>query len=395
MRKPEPFEVLQQAFPGIPSEEAQQLIASGVTRSFASGDIVCQEGSVEYCFYIILRGEVRVTKQINPEELRLLNHLYAGDFFGEMALIHDTPRTATVTAVLPTEVLEINKTAFDQALQRSSSIAIAMIREVSRRLRDNDEMAISDLQIKAAELSQTYQQLAEQELARRQFLTTIAHELRTPLTAAGGFLQMAQQTLVTKNRQVDKTMLVASLSTVSENLQRIVTLVNDILFLQEMDLIFAEFRPVNVSQLVVSVVEQFRPKAEQNGIRLNLDIPHIPEIPGDHKSLERALAAILDNAIKFSPDGGDVYIHVLHTEEEVRISVQDNGVGIPKEVLPHVFERFFHTDTIAGRLFGGIGLGLSIAREVVQQHGGKITVESYPPDSSEGRGSTFTIHLVV
>jgi len=108
MRTPEPYEVLQQAFPGIPPEEAQLLIASGDTRSFPIGAVVCQEGAVETCFYIILKGEVRVTKQITSEEVCLLNHLFAGDFFGEMALIHDTLRTATVAAVMPTEVLEIN-----------------------------------------------------------------------------------------------------------------------------------------------------------------------------------------------------------------------------------------------------------------------------------------------
>ena len=118
-----------------------------------------------------------------------------------------------------------------------------MIREVSRSLHENDEMAISDLQIKAAELSQAYQQLAEQKLARRQVLTTVAHELRTPLTAARGFLQMARQGLVDEKRPADKAILTATLGTVSENLQRIITLVNDILFLQEMDLTFSESNP--------------------------------------------------------------------------------------------------------------------------------------------------------
>jgi signal transduction histidine kinase len=396
MRKPEPYEVLQQAFPGIPPEEAQQLIASGKARSFPTGAVVYEEGAVETRFYIILKGEVRVSKQITSEEVRLLNHLYTGDFFGEMALIHDTPRTATVTAVIPTEVLEINKDAFDQALQRSSTIAIAMIREVSRRLRENDEMAISDLQIKASELSQAYQQLAEQEFGRRQFLTTIAHELRTPLTTAGGFLQMARQGLVDEKRPVDKAILTTALGTVSENLQHIVTLVNDILFLQEMDLIFSEFQPINVGKLVMSTIEHYRLKAEQNGVRLHLDIPpYVPEIPGDQKSLERALVAILDNAIKFSPDGGDVDVKVVYDGDEVCVSVKDSGVGIPEDIMARIFDRLFHTDYIGGHLFGGIGLGLSIAREVVQQHGGKITVKSFPPGSAEGKGSTFTVHLVV
>jgi signal transduction histidine kinase len=396
MRKPEPYEVLQQAFPGIPLEEAQLLIASGQTCSFPTGAVVCHEGAIETCFYIILKGEACVTKHITSEEVRLLNHLYAGDFFGELTFIHDTPHAATVTAVIPTVVLEIKKEAFDQALQRNSTIAIAMIREVSRRLRENDEVAISDLQIKSTELSRAYLQLAEQELARRQFLTTIAHELRTPLTTAGGFLQIARQGLIDEKTPANKETLLATLGTVSENLQRIITLVNDILFLQEMDLIFSEFQLVNVGQLVMSVVEQYRLKVGQNGVRLRLNnLPYVPEILGDPKSLERALAAILDNAIKFSPEGGDIDVHVVNKGDEVCISVKDSGVGIPEDIMPHIFDRFFHTDNIGGHLFGGIGLGLSIAREVIQHCGGKITVESFPPGSTEGKGSTFTVHLAV
>jgi len=122
----------------------------------------------------------------------------------------------------------------------------------------------------------------------------------------------------------------------------------------------------------MSTVEQYRLEAEQNGVRLHQDIPpYVPEIPGDPKSLERALAAILDNAIKFSLDGGNVDVNAVYEGDEVCVSVKDSGVGIPEEIMPRIFVRFFHTDIIAGHLYGGIGLGLSIAREVVQQHGEK------------------------
>ena len=134
-------------------------------------------------FYLMLEGEVQVTKVINQSEVRLLTNLGPGDFFGEMALIHNAPRAASVTTVQPTTVLEINKQIFDQMLHRNASVSLAMVREVSRRLRENDEMAIEDLRVKSQELALAYQQLAEQEYAQHEFLSTIAHELRTPLTA--------------------------------------------------------------------------------------------------------------------------------------------------------------------------------------------------------------------
>ena len=97
----------------------------------------------------------------------------------------------------------------------------------------------------------------------------------------------------------------------------------------------------------------------------------MPEIHGDPQSLECALAAILDNAIKFSPEWGVVDVDVVYEGDRVCVSVKDSGVGIPEEIMPRIFNRFFHTDNIAGYLFGGIGLRLSIAREVIQQHGEK------------------------
>ncbi len=378
-----PYEVLQQAFPGMLRSDAEELVSAGDVYVVPADTVVCMEGAIEDTFYIILEGEVRVTKVINDEEVRLLKHLYTGDFFGEMALIHDAPRAATVQAVRPTQVLAIKKDAFDRVLQNSTSMSMAMVREVSRRLRENDEMAIDSLRSKATELSAAYQRLAEEEFARREFLTTIAHELRTPLTAVNGFLQVARQ------EGVDAATRQAALDTVDHNVQRIISLVNDILFLQELDLIFAEFQPVDVGELLLSVVDKYREAAERNGVRLHVELlPGIPKIPADPKTLQRAFEALLDNAIKFSPEGGNVFVRVGRKNGDLQIQVRDTGVGIPVEILPRVFDRFFHTDELGGHLFGGIGLGLSIARQVVEQHGGSIGVQSV-----EGKGSTFTVTL--
>jgi signal transduction histidine kinase len=279
--------------------------------------------------------------------------------------------------------LEVHKDAFNELVKRSSTVSVAMVREVSRRLRENNDMAIEDLRIKARELADAYQQLAEQEYARREFLTAIAHELRTPLTAASGFLQVIRMGML----QGDA--LNSALDTVGRNLQDIVSLTNDILFLQEMDLILPEFQTTDLGSVVTQAVEQQRARAERNGVSLHLGIAsNLPAIHGDPKSLERALQAILDNAIKFSPEGGDVEVGIEQTDGHVSVAVKDHGVGIPPEYMPRIFERFFHLDQIGIHMFRGIGLGLSIARQVIEQHKGKIEVQS-----ELGQGSTFKIHL--
>ena len=378
-----PLQVLQRAFPGIPTDEAEMMISSGKVHSYPPNTVLCREGAIENTFYIILEGEVQVAKLLNELETRFLKHLKGGDFFGEMALIHNAPRAATVITTAPCTILEINKEAFSKLLEQSSSMSLAMVREVSRRLRENDEMAIGDLRLKARELAYAYQQLAEQEFARREFLTTIAHELRTPLTAASGFLQLVRMGML------DGQTLTQAMDTIARNVQDIISLTNDILFLQEMDLILPEFEPTDVGPIVVKLVEQMRTRAVHNSVALKLEITHdLPQVDGDAKSLERAIAAILDNAIKFSPDGGDVLVDVGSDAVQLLVQVEDHGVGIATDVLPCIFDRFFHVDHVGNYLFRGLGLGLSVARQVIEQHGGKILVES-----ELGKGSKFTVLL--
>jgi len=375
--------VLLRAFPGIPSDQAENLIAASEQKTYPADTILCHEGALESTFYILLEGEVRVSKWFDESEERLLKHLYPGDFFGEMVIVNDAPRAATVATTCDSTVLELRKEIFADMLEQSSSISIALMREVSRRLRENDEIAIGDLRTKARELAEAYQQLSDLEEARREFLTAIAHELRTPLMAANGFLQVIQSGML-HGEPLD-----SAIETVHRNLQDITALTNDILFLQEMDLILPEFKLTDIGSLVSSVVEQQRAHAAKNevGIRISI-LPRLPQIMADGKSLNRAMVAILDNAIKFSPDGGDVLVEAGYDEKTVWVKIQDQGIGIPADVIPRIFDRFFHLDRIGGHLFRGVGLGLSIARQVIEQHRGTILVESIP-----GKGSTFTISM--
>ena len=378
-----PSKIIPRAFPGIKPNEIEELIANSQVHSYAPGSVLCQENAVEDRFYMILEGEAEVTKIINNVETRKLNLLSPGDFFGEMALIHNAPRAATVTAKTTLTTLELDKAGFNRVLRNSSSIAMAMVSEISDRLRENDQMAVDDLRMRASELAQAYQKLAEQEFARREFLTNIAHELRTPLMVASGYLQMMQK------GSMDGEQLSAGIDAISRNVQQIVTLVNDILFLQEMELVLPEFQAVDMNQVAQTVVDKYLSKAEERNVVLRFTpSPGLSQVSGDGKSLERALMALVDNAIKFSPKGGDVVIQFDQEENEVFISVADQGIGISEENISRIFDRFYHLEKHGDDLFGGIGLGLAITRQVIEQHQGKLDVES-----TAGKGSTFTLTL--
>lgn len=378
-----PARIIPRAFPGIKAGEVEELISNSKINSYPAGAILCRENAVEQTFYMILDGEVEVTKLINDSESHLMKTLGAGDFFGEMALIHNAPRAATVSARTPVVVLELNKEGFNRVLQNSSSVAMAMVREISSRLRQNDQMAIEDLQIRAAELAQAYQKLAEQDLTRREFLTNVAHELRTPLMAANGYLQILQKGILTGDN------LNETIRTVSRNVEHIVALVNDILFLQEIELVLPDFQPVDMAKIANTVVDKYVKNAEARRVRLKVRGERsVPSVSGDPKSLERALTALVDNAIKFSPQGGDVEIDFNTRGQYLLVSVEDHGIGITPEVRANIFDRFYHLEKSGDELFGGIGIGLSITRQVIEQHQGRLDVESKP-----GKGSIFTLSI--
>ncbi len=198
-----------------------------------------------------------------------------------------------------------------------------------------------------------------------------------------GYLQMLQRGIVSGDQ------LTAGIDTVARNVQQIATLVNDILFLQEMELVLPDFQQVDMNEVARQVVDRYSAKAVERDVTLRfLPRPGLSPVSGDSKSLERALMALVDNAIKFSPKGGDVEIRLSENGDRVFAAVEDHGIGIPRENLPNIFSRFYHLDRQGDDLFGGIGLGLAITRQVIEQHQGSLDVVS-----EAGKGSTFTLTL--
>lgn len=379
-----PAKIIPRAFPGIRPDEMQEIIMNSRVKAYPPNTVICKENAVEFTFYMILEGEFKVSKVINNSEDRLLKILTAGDFFGEMALIHNAPRAATVTSVTNATLLELDKEGFNRVLKHSPSVSMAMIGEISKRLRQNDDLAIEDLRLRAAELADAYQKLAEQDMARHEFLSSIAHELRTPLMVASGYLHALKKGMVASD-QLDNTV-----DTITRNVDKIVTLTNDILFLQEIELVFPEFQSVDMFKVVEGVVKTYQDKAQARQVTLKIKGgQNSSAVQGDKHSLERAITALVDNAIKFSNPNGNVDIYFSEPGNRVTISVKDHGIGITPENRPRIFDRFAHLDKSGDQLYGGLGIGLSITKQVIQQHNGSLEVESTP-----GKGSKFTISLM-
>jgi heavy metal sensor kinase len=218
----------------------------------------------------------------------------------------------------------------------------------------------------------------------RQFSAALAHELRTPLAALRGEIELA---LRQSSRNADEQSRLASQI---EELDRLARLIDQILTLAraESGQIRLTFAPVDVGALAASLVEQLEPVAQARTIDLRCERNGTVMVKGDAGWLQRLLLNLLDNAIKFTREGGQVVLRVSHDAGRARIDVRDTGIGMPPEVMPHVFERFFQADPARSSVNDGAGVGLSLVKWIVDRHDGTITV-----NSSLGEGSTFTVRL--
>jgi signal transduction histidine kinase len=379
----DPKEILHQVFPGLSEEDLAELSTVATLKTYPPGTILCHEGRVEDTFYIVVAGRAEVCKQLEENVFRVLHRPGPGEFFGEIALVQDSARTADVRTLEPSVVLEIGRESFTNVLQRSAPMATRIMLQITSRLRDGDQRAIAELRHKNVELARAYDELAAEQRLRSGFLTTISHELRTPLAAATGYLQLVRFGAVTAEQSP------AFLETVANNLDTVVHLVNNILFLQEQELITPDFAPLRVEQVVHKAVEEVQDDVGSVGLTINAQVDQgLPEISGNAGGLSRAVGAILDNAVKFSPEGGSIDVRVYMQDHLIYIEIADQGVGFPMERVHDVYKPFVRIEETAGHLFGGVGLGLPIAKQVVESHGGRIEIES-----KVGSGSTFAIVL--
>jgi len=229
----------------------------------------------------------------------------------------------------------------------------------------------------------------EAETANRlkdEFLATLSHELRTPLNAILGWTTML------RDGNVQPRHVMRALETIHRNATAQVQIVNDLLDVSRIVRGHVQIAPavMPLIPLLMLAVESITPTAEARGVRLTSSFPSESVfIWGDHDRLQQVFWNLLANAVKFTSHGGCVNVSVNVEGAEARISVSDTGAGISPHFLPHVFERFRQADGSSTREHGGLGLGLSIVRHLVELHGGRMTAES----DGEGRGATFTVYL--
>ena len=226
--------------------------------------------------------------------------------------------------------------------------------------------------------------LAATERVRADLLRDVAHELRTPLATIRAYVEGLADGVVTPDA-----LTAATLEAELDRMQRLVGDLDTVSRAEERQLDL-HLRPVVPADLVTAAVEAARPSFTSKGVGLAARVePGTPPVLADADRLHEVLANLLDNALRHTPAGGQVTVAAQSREGEVELVVRDNGEGIPSDQLPRVFERFYRVDAGRSRTRGGSGIGLTIARALVEAHGGRIRAESAGP----GTGAAFAVTL--
>ncbi|MBE9208917.1 response regulator [Nostoc sp. LEGE 06077] len=272
--------------------------------------------------------------------------------------------------ISPSSIQEV--ALLSEALERSADL-------LSQRQRERDE-----------HLTQVEAARTEAETANRlkdEFLITVSHELRTPLNAICGWAQL----LSAGRLNPEKTQ--QAIATIERNARIQAQLVNDLLDTSRIitGKLRLEPQPLNLANVIVCAIDSVRHAAEVKNIDLQLQLAQVDPVLGDQNRLQQVVWNLLSNAVKFTPQDGQIEVQLQQTNSQVEIIVRDTGVGIKTDFLPYVFERFRQADGSTTREYGGLGLGLAIARHLVELHGGTVQADS----EGEGKGATFTLKLPV
>ncbi len=237
-----------------------------------------------------------------------------------------------------------------------------------------------------ASLQETNRQLQEALQAREEMIQNVSHELRTPLTLILGYIELLQEgafgPLTGEQKHV--------MAVLQSQGERLYYMVYRLLTLQTLNQQALQKIRLDVRSLLKEAVQIWQARAAEAGVDLQLEIEEgLPEPMADPDLLSQVIGNLLDNAIKFSPNGGVVGIRAWREGNDLWIAVSDQGIGIPKDKLEQIFERFYQVDGGTTRHFGGMGIGLTLCRAIIEAHGGRIWAESEGP----GHGSTFYIVL--
>ena len=350
-------------------EEHSELSASEVLgRNLLDVYSVLETRRLDRHYKWVLEGQTRILSQ------RLHGHLLPLPTDGGQSGFSEMQQTARISPLIADDGRVIG--------------TLTVIEDVTERVaREAELQAQVDARTQALAREKAAREDAEEaNRLKDEFLATVSHELRTPLTAILGWSNMLLAGRL-EGEAHDRALEIIHRNAQSQN-----QLISDLLDVSRIisGKLRLDLRTVELPAVIEAAVEATRPAADAKGVSLTTALdPRAGPINGDADRLQQVVWNLITNAIKFTPEGGEIAVGLGSVGTRVDITVRDSGMGIDREFLPHIFDRFRQADPGTNRVHGGMGLGLSIVRQLVELHGGTVKAES----EGDGKGATFTVSL--
>ncbi len=372
-------------FQELPDQQIKKIQQVCHQIEYNPGDILFEEGSQADRFYIVADGAVEVWKDYKLPDRDLLAVHEQGHLFGEMALIDELPRSATVLAKEPTRLFYIDRDDFHTIIQDNSKIAISILKSVSAMVRKSNEYFVDNLRERARELEKTNQALqeAQEELLLKDRLSTlgkfsslILHDIRNPLSI---LRSMAEMIVLNSSERKKVERNAKKIISEADRLNQIAS--------ELLDYSRGEIRLnmsiVNLDSFFNRLLEAVGEKFQARDITVTTEISISEPVIMDEQRMFRVFFNLADNARKAMPQGGKFSIKAFKADQTFKVEVADTGVGMDLSIQKKIFDPFFsYSDQ------GGTGLGMSIVKSIIEAHHGTLFVSSKP-----NRGTTFRVTL--
>jgi signal transduction histidine kinase len=399
--------LVQKDFPSIPdtpydspflrllvSADRGQLSQSFIERQCVPGEIVFEEGEPGDTLFLIRSGRVAIFKG-SLDSPAVLAYRRAGEIIGEMALLENQPRSATIVALENLRLLGINRQRFEQLLTETPSASRSIMEMLSSSLRrmsqarSTGELSEKRLSQQVSDLQNEKDRLESLQHLRQETTELIIHDLRNPLSTISISLRMLSLVLPEEILQANHEILeIAQVSV--DRLQRLVDSLLEVSRMESGETPFS-MAPFDLEPMIVDLAHRSAILARQ-GVQIEVDVPaDLPQTIADREKIERVLANLMDNALKYTPEMGQIGLSARQKVNWLEISVSDSGPGIPPEDRQRIFERFSQGAGEKARR-RGFGLGLTYCRLAIERHGGRIWIE--PGVGELGSRFVFTLPVV-
>ena len=352
-------------FTGVLQTELQALHQAGQPRSFRAGEIIFSAGDPGDGFYTIEAGRVQILATFGGTEPRVLATISDGDFFGEMAVLDDAPRSATAKAETDTRATFLGREELLVLLESRPRLALNLIREFSSRMRNLNRKYVDEI-IQAERLAVV-----------GRFAATIVHDFKNPLTIIGLAAELAC------SDDTSPPMREKAQSKITRQVERMTNMLQELIEFTRPTGHRPTLRALNFARYMKPLGEEIRQEIADRGVKLTMEPPPEIEVQIDPARLSRLFYNLLNNAVEAMPEGGRIYLRFATTAQALQVDIEDTGKGIAPAVASTLFEPF----TTHGKPHG-TGLGLTICKKIAEDHGGRIWASSEP-----GKGARFSFTL--